>query len=337
MKWLLSQFIAAAMAILLPTSSSASSLKSINMCVFDMLGQNGPTHQILKRYKMEAIKWGAAIEFKSYTDERLAAEAFNSGVCDLVNLPDIRARNYNHFTGSLNAIGAIPTYQHIKIILQTLSTPKAAKYMRQDEYEIVSISPTGGLFTFVRDRNWDTPEKLAGKKITLLDNAPESQYLIKQTGMTPVSSTIANALQKFNNHSVDITGAPAIAYEPMELYKGLEPNGGIISWPLLQTTAQIVARWQNLPEGFGQKSREFTQSGIKDGIENIEKIEQAIPSKYWIGIPNERKDQWSETFRQNRIALKDQGVYHSKALTLFRKVRCKITPEMAECTAPDRE
>ena len=337
MKWSRSPFVAVVLAILLVAPSSADTLKTIYMCVFDMLGQNGPTHQILKSYKMEAIKWGAAIELKSYTDERLASEAFNSGMCDLVNLPDIRARNYNQFTGSLNAVGAIPTYRHLQIILQTLNTPKASKYMRQDEYEIVSIAPTGGLFTFVRDRRWDTPDKLAGKKITLLDNASESQYLLKQKGMTPVSSTIANALQKFNNHSVDITGAPAIAYEPMELYKGLEPNGGIISWPLLQTTVQIVARWRNLPKGFGQKSRDFTQSGIKDGIESIEKIERAIPNKYWISILEDQRNQWSETFRQNRIALRKQGIYNSKALTLFRKVRCKVTPEMAECTAPDRE
>lgn len=324
-----------------PTSTqltpASPQLTPITMCVFDMLGKGGPAHQALRSYRTEAMKWGVDLSFKSYTDERVASEEFNSGVCDMVNVPGIRARSYNQFTGTMNSIGAIPTYEHMKMILSTLSTSKAAPLMREGEYEVLSIVPTGALFGFVTDRSIDSPKKMAGKKITVLDNAPESQYLVSQVGMTPVSSTISNALQKFNNHSVDITGAPAFAYEPMEMYKGLEPNGGVISWPFLQTTIQIVGRWQKLPEGFGQKSRDHSQKGVEGMIGLIELTEKTIPAKYWIPITNEVKDEWSETFRHNRIALREQGIYNSKALSLFRKVRCSIEPGLAECTAADRE
>ena len=44
--------------------------------------------------------------------------------------------------------------------------------MRQGDYEIVGISPIGALYGFVTDRSIDSPKKLAGKKITVLDNAP---------------------------------------------------------------------------------------------------------------------------------------------------------------------
>lgn len=316
---------------------AAGELMPVTMCVFDMMGANGPAHQALRRFQTQAMQWGAALTFKSYGDERVAAEDFDQGVCDLVNLPDIRVRQYNRFTGSLNSIGAIPSYEHLQIILATLAEPKAAPLMREGDYEIVAISPIGALLGFVNDRRIDTPKKMAGKRITVLDNAPESHYLVTQTGMTPVSSTISNALQKFNNRSVDITGAPALAYEPMELYKGLEPDGGIFSWPLFQVTMQIVGRWQKLPEGFGQASRAFVFQSVPESIALIEAEEARIPAKYWIPIEDAVKDEWSETFRRNRLHLRDQGIYDGRALTLFRKVRCKLDSDRAECTAPDRE
>ena len=321
----------------LSMSVQSAQLTPITMCVFDLIGKSGPVHQAMRSYKTAAMKWGVNLSLRSYTDDRITSEEFNNGVCDLVIVPGIRARSYNQFTGSVGSIGAIPTYKHMKIILATLSSPKAAKYMREGEYEIMSIAPTGALFGFVTDRSINSPKKMAGKKIAVLDNAPESQQLVAQVGMTPVSSTISNALQKFNNHVVDITGAPALAYEPMEMYKGLEPNGGIISWPFLQTTLQIIGRWEKLPEGFGQKSREYSHNGVDDLITLVEKTEENIPKKYWIAISNEDRNTWSETFRNNRIALRDQGIYSKKALKLFRKVRCKVDPELAECTAENRE
>jgi hypothetical protein len=178
---------------------------------------------------------------------------------------------------------------------------------------------------------------MAGKRVTVLDNAPETEYLATRIGMTPVSSSIANALQKFNNKAVDITGAPGLAYEPMEMYKGLEPGGGIIKWPSLQVTMQLIVRWEKVPEGFAQSSRELLASKYKDQIRKIEDSELTIPEKYWIEINDKTKDNWNELFRESRIALRDQGIYDGKALTLFRKVRCKIDPALAECTSKDRE
>ncbi len=341
-KWLNPLLLAPLLMLLPPVSApvsaaQAASLTPVTMCVFDIIGNNGPAHQALRTYKNAALKWGADISFKSYTDERVAAEEFNNGVCDLVNVPGIRARSYNQFTGSINSIGALPTYEHLKLVISTLHSKKAAKLMREGDYEILSITPTGALFGFVTDKSIDSPKKMAGKKITVLDNAPESQFLVSQTGMTPVSSTINNAIQKFNNGSVDITGAPAIAYEPMEMYKGLEPNGGVISWPFLQTTMQIVGRWEKLPEGFGQHSRDFVETDVDKFIAMAKISEETIPAKYWIPVNDDVKNHWNETFRQNRIALRDQGIYSGKALSLFRKVRCKLDPALAECTAEDRE
>lgn len=319
------------------TSSTANNLQPLTMCVFDFVGHDGPIHKEMKEYKIDAVRWGVDLQFKVYTDDRVASEEFKNGVCDMLNLPGIRAREYNRFTGSINAVGALPTYEHLAIVIKSLSSPGAAQLMRNGEYEIIGIGPIGAIFLFVNDKAIQNPSDMAGKRVTVLDNAPETEYLATRIGMTPVSSSIANALQKFNNKAVDITGAPGLAYEPMEMYKGLEPGGGIIKWPSLQVTMQLIVRWEKVPEGFAQSSRELLASKYKDQIRKIEDSELTIPEKYWIEINDKTKDNWNELFRESRIALRDQGIYDGKALTLFRKVRCKIDPALAECTSKDRE
>lgn len=323
--------------LLLAKTAHANALQPLTMCVFDFVGHDGPIHKEMKEYKIDAVRWGVDLSFKVYTDDRVASEEFKNGVCDMLNLPGIRAREYNSFTGSINAVGALPTYDHLAIVIKSLSSPGAAKIMRSGEYEIIGIAPIGAIFLFVNDKSIQNPEDMAGKRVTVLDNAPETEYLATRIGMTPVSSSIANALQKFNNKAVDITGAPGLAYEPMEMYKGLEPSGGVIKWPSLQITMQLIVRWEKVPEGFAQKSRELMASKYKDQIRKIVDSELTIPEKYWIEISEKTEDNWSELFRESRIALREQGVYNGKALTLFRKVRCKIDPQLAECTSKDRE
>ncbi len=321
----------------LSNPAAANSLQPLTMCVFDFIGHDGPIHKEMKEYKIDAVRWGVDLQFKVYTDDRVASEEFKNGVCDMLNLPGIRAREYNTFTGSINAVGALPTYDHLAIVVKSLSSPGASKLMRKGEYEIIGIGPIGAIFLFVNDKSIQNPEDMAGKRVTVLDNAPETEYLATRIGMTPVSSSIANALQKFNNKAVDITGAPGLAYEPMEMYKGLEPGGGIIKWPSLQITMQLIVRWEKIPEGFAQNSRELMASKYKDQIRKIVDSELTIPEKYWIEINDKTKDNWNELFRESRIALREKGVYDGKALTLFSKVRCKIDPALAECTSKDRE
>jgi hypothetical protein len=307
------------------------------MCVFDFVGNDGPVHKEMKEYRIDAIRWGVDLSFKLYTDDRVASEEFKNGVCDMLNLPGIRAREYNDFTGSLNALGALPTYQHLGMAIKSLSSPRGAKLLRKGDYEIVGIAPIGAVFLFVNDKNIHGPKDLSGKRITVLDNAPETAHIATRIGMTPVSSGIRNALQKFNNRAVDVTGAPALAYEPMEMYKGLEPNGGIINWPKLQITMQLIVRWEKVPEGFGQKSRDLMVKKYPSQIKEITESEATIPDKYWINISQETKNEWNEFFRKSRIALRQENVYNAKALTVFRKIRCKIDPKLAECTARDKE
>ena len=330
---LLRLFIAA----FLMTTCSVVLAAPKKMCVFDLLGANGPVFSQMKDYKTAAIAWGVELELKPYTSERVAAEDFKAGLCDAVSFTGIRARQFNAFTGTLDAIGAMPSYEHLKSVITTVSGKKAAKLMLSDPYEVVGIFPAGAGYMFVNDRSIDTVGELAGKRIAILDSDPAQVEMVNFIGGSPVGTSIANMYSKFNNGSVDITYGPAIVYEAMELYKGLEPKGGVIKFSLVQLTMQILIRKANFPEGYGQQSREFSLSQFDSAVTLIKKYENTIPAKLWISIPEKDATGYLEVFRQSRIRLRDKGIYNGKMLKLMRMLRCKKAPQLSECTAADKE
>ncbi len=307
------------------------------MCVFDLLGANGPVYSDMKDYKTAALAWGVELELKPYTNERVATEDFKSGLCDEIVFTGIRARQFNAFTGSLDAIGALPTYQHLKSVIATISSKKAAKLMVNDRYEVVGISPAGTAYMFVNDRTIDTVGELAGKRIAILDSDPAQLEMVAFIGGSAVGTSIATMYSKFNNNSVDVAFGPAIVYEAMELYKGLEPDGGVIDFSLAQLTMQMLIRKAEFPEGYGQKSREFVLAQFDLSMESVKKYESTIPEKYWVTIPEMDKPDYLEVFRQSRIRLRNKGIYDGKMLKLMRMLRCKKEPQLPECTAADKE
>jgi len=320
-----------------PPEKESKDLVPIFMCVWDPIGKAGPVGQIMKEAKIQAYKWGVDLTYEVYGDERIAIDEFKLGRCDAVNLLGFRAREFNGFTGSLGAIGAIPSYKHLGIIIKTLSSPKAAKLMRVGEYEVLAIGPAGAIFMFTRDRTILLPKDFAGLRMAVLDGIPESEYLSEKYGITPVNSTIFNSILKFNNGSVDLTAAPAIVYEPFEMHKGLEPDGGIYREPFLYITMQVIARWEKFPEGFLQKARSKAVEEYPKFVKFLTDPEATIPEKYWIDIPDDLYDFWVEDFRESRIELGKRGIYDKRTLKLLRKVRCKLDSKSAECTADNRE
>ena len=324
-------------AVLLIAIGNAAFAVPKTMCVFDLLGANGPTYSQMKDYKTAALAWDVELNLKPYTSERVAAEDFKSGLCDAVSFTGIRARQFNAFAGSLDAIGAMPNYGLLKSVITSISTEKAAKLMFTDPYEVVGIFPAGAAYMFVNDRTIDTVGELAGKRIAVLDSDPAQVEMVTFVGASPVGTSIANMYSKFNNGSVDVTYGPAIVYEAMELYKGLEPNGGVIQFSLAQLTMQILIRQSEFPDGYGQKSREYALGQFDTGVELVKKYESKIPSKLWVSIPDADKAGYLEVFRQSRIRLREKGIYNGKMLKLMRMLRCKKEPHQPECTAADKE
>ncbi len=325
------------LCLLLAVLSVNAHADTRKICVFDLLGANGPTFSTLKDYKTAALSWGVKFELLPYSSERVATEDFKAGLCDAVSFTGIRAREFNQFSGSLDAIGAMPSYDHLKSVITTLSTKKAGKLMADELYEVLGIYPAGAAYMFVNDRSIDTVGELAGKRMAILSSDKAQFDMVTFIGASPISTTIANMYSQFNNGSVDITYGPAIVYEAMELYKGLQPNGGIIRFSLAQLTMQIVARKEAFPEGFGQKSRDYALTQFASLVDIVNRYESNIPENLWIDLPEQDKINYLEVFRQSRIRLRESGIYHPKTLKLMRMTRCKKDPAMPECTAKDKE
>lgn len=95
----------------------------------------------------------------------MIAEDFKAGKCDGISVTGMRGRQFNHFTGSLDAIGAIPDLKLAVKVMQGLASPAFAKYMRNGQYEVAGVIPVGDAFLMVNDRSINSVAKAAGKKL----------------------------------------------------------------------------------------------------------------------------------------------------------------------------
>jgi len=249
----------------------------------------------------------------------------------------MRGRAFNSFTGSLDSIGSIPDYEQLRVVIEKLSSPQLAPLMKSGEFEVAGIAPAGAAFLFVNDRTIDTVNELSGKKIAVLDFDKSQAVMVESIGASPVTVSIANVGTMFNNKAVDVIAAPSVAYEPLELYKGLGDKGGIVNFALAQLTVQLLIRHSQFPEGYGQKSREYIYGQFDRTMKEINASTKAVKANYWIELPEKDKEGYMEMFRQSRIKLRDSGIYDGKMLTFLSRVRCTVNASLAECTAKDRE
>ena len=329
-------------ALTLVAIAPIASAQTVKMCVFDVIGANGDVYNMIKDYALEMKAYDVDFELKPYTDEGVAVGDFNAGQCDAVAATDIRTRPFNRFTGSISAVGAIPSYDDLKTLLATLAQPKAAPLMKANGYEVLGIIPVGAGYLFVNDRSIDTAGELAGKRMATLDYQKDAIHMVNFVKATVVPSDITNFAGKFNNGSVDTAYAPAFAYEALELYKGVGDKGGIVDYPLAQLTIQIIAREDILAGDTSQKAREVAWNMFPQAMNLITSQEQAIPEEKWIRIPEKDIQGYQEMFRQNRIEMRDglngaPNVYHPKMLGLLSRIRCASNPSASECTSANRE
>lgn len=328
MALLSSKLVAALLMMSAPMLVQADNI----LCVFDPGGTNGPAYGYARDYAIQAKTWGVNLTLRAYTNEALAAEDLKAGQCDAAAISALRARQFNQFVGTLDSIGAVPTYRHLHIMIDALSSPQMNERMTSGLFEVAGILPVGAAYVFVRDRSINSIEKAAGKKIAVLDYDKSQAKLVQKMGAQPVASEIINFGSKFNNGQVDIIAAPAVAYQPLELYKGLGSTGAIYRFPLIQLTGDIVIRKDKFPVDFGEKSRVYIASQFERAISVVGQSEKAIPEKYWLDIPAADKTKYVALMRDARQLLTKEGFYDPHMISMLKKVRCKIEPSLGECS-----
>ena len=308
-----------------------------SLCIYDPIGASGDIYSMMKEFNLKTLALGVEFELKPFTDEKSASDDFKAKQCDAVLITGTRARALHKFSGTIEAMGGLPTYDMLNKTIQLLSGPKAGKLMKSDGVEVAGVFPGGAVYLFVRDRAINSVSALAGKRLATMNFDQAAQIMVQKVGASMINADVATFAGMFNNGSVDACYAPAFAYKALELYKGIGSKGGVIEYPLAQMTLQLLIHTERFPQDFGAKVRELASSSFAAGKAMAERAEKTIPDTTWVKIPAADKTSYDQMFLDVRVELRDKHkVYDTKALKLLRKIRCKVDPTRAEC-AEQRE
>jgi len=147
-----------------------------------------------------------------------------------------------------------------------------------------------------------------------------------------VISDVSNFVAKFNNGQVDMVGAPAYAYKPLEIYKGLGNNGAMFNFPVLHVTSDFVIRPEKFPAGFGQKSRDWFIKNLPKSMGMISRLEAGIPSKYKMNLSAEDKTKYQKMLRDGRMDMTKRGIYDASMMSVLKRARCSVDKANFECS-----
>lgn len=296
--------------------------------------------QIELDYPKLKQKASTAVNLKVYTDERVLTEDFRSKKCDGAGISNIRARQFNPFVGSIDAIGAVLNNQQLTQVIQLLARPEFEQKMVNKDYEVVGIVPLGAAYIMVNDRRIDTLPKAAGKKVAVMGFDATQKKLVQNVGAQPVTVDLTSVGGKFNNKEVDIMAAPALLFAPLELHKGMQDKSGkvvgaIIRFPLVQVTGTLIMHRNKFPVGMGSVAREIISKQLTPAFQFVEKMEDEIPAKYWMDIRDAEKPGYMKIMREARIQMTKEGYYDADMMRILKRVRCAQTPSNFECALKD--
>lgn len=315
------------------------------LCVFDILGAQGPSAAFSKDYVLAMQKAGADLHVKVYTDERVAVEDFRTGQCDAVTATGMRTREFNPTAAAIDSIGVstivrngtvdmAASYEVVHKAIQTFASPAAAKLMVNGDYEVGGIIPLGAVYPFVNDRKINSVEAAAGKRIAALDYDKAQAILIQRIGAQPVSADVTTFASKFNNGSVDIIVAPALTYKPLELFRGIGTKGAISRFPMMILSYQMIFKRDRFPDGFGERSRVYWMNGYAQAMKAVTDAERDIPAKVWMDFTPQEAERYTLMLREARIDIARRGIYDKRGLKVLKRIRCSINPADAECATP---
>ncbi len=332
--------MAAPLAWAAPGSASAPT----TLCVWDPLGSSGPLTEGAKDYTLAMQKQGVNLGIKAYTDEHVASEEFKVGMCDALMATSLRTKPYNAVTAAMDYGGAATivrdgtvdmaaSYQVVHKAMQVFASPAGAKLNVQERFEVVGIVPFGPIYTWVRDRTL-FKRGFAGTRMAAFDHDKAQAYVIAAIGAQPVSADTHNFATKFNNGGLDVIFAPAVAYKPLEIGKGMGTQGGVSRLPLAFSSMQIVVKRDKFPDGFGEQSRQYWLDHYEAILSSVKKAEADVPPALWVNFQPEEATAFVKGQRDMRVELANKGFYNKQGLKLMKRVRCSVYGEAAECSTP---
>lgn len=307
-----------------------------NVCVFDLLGKSGESYKMMEEWALAAKSWQADITLIPFQDEGLVDRKLREGKCDAAYMTSMRARNYNKFAGSIDAIGGVTSnaiaQKAISYVLDKRNKQRLVTTQNGTNYEVVGIVQIGLAYLFVRDKSVNSIEKVKGKKFAILHYDLAQKIMVESVGAEPIPSEITDFVKKFNSGQVDAIASPAYAYKPLEISKGIGTNGAMFNFPVVNVTGDLIARSDKFPVDFGMKSRDWFIQKLPQNFAMIKRLEMNVPAKIRMSFSTEDKTKYQKLLREGRLKLTKQGVYDVTMMNVLKRARCTIERTNFECT-----
>jgi hypothetical protein len=201
-----------------------------------------------------------------------------------------------------------------------------------DQFEVAAIAQIGLAYVFVKDKSINTIEKGKGKRFAYLHYDQAQKMIVDRLDLVGVPSEISDFAKKFNNNQVDVIAAPAYAYKPLEISKGLGSNGAMFDFPVINLTGDIIIRPEKFPAGFGLKSRAWATKQLSKNFATISRLEAEIPAKYKQSLSSEDKRRYQQMLRDGRMELTKLGVYDPVMMGVLKRARCTVERTNFECS-----
>lgn len=327
------EFLRFALSSVLLAGSVAtiSTAQAQTLCVFDLSGTSGDYYAFMKDYALAAQKWSVMIDLKAYNKEEKAISDYKQGKCDAISATSFSTREFNKFTGSINAVGAIPSNTVARNLLLLLGHPKLAPEMVENGHEALGAIPIGSAYLTVKDRSVSSLIKIEGKRVGVLASDPVQRRMIERVGGEPVLMGVDTAILKVQDPKVDIVPLPSYSFEAFELYRALGNKGGIARFPISFMTMNVIAHQNAFPKTFGIQSRAWFASQSPRLMKKIQYYDNKVPARYWFDIPADDQVGYFRLIRQMRLEFVQNQIYHPKMMNLLKRLRCQQNPQEPEC------
>lgn len=322
--------------LILSALIAQTSFAKADICVFDLLGKSGESYKLIEEWALASKQWGTEVRLIAYQDEAKVDQDFKAGKCDGFYMTSMRARAYNKFAGSIDAIGGVTSndiaMKAISYALDKRNSKRLINQVGKDTFEVAGIGQIGTAYIFVRDRAMNKIEHIEGKKFAVLHYDYAQKAMVDRIGAVPVMSDVSNFIKKFNQGEVDVIAAPAYAFKPLEISKGLGTKGGMINFAVVNVTADLIIRQDKFAEGFATASRAWFVKQLPKSFAMVKRMEADIPKKYIMNLSREEKLSYQKIIREGRIELTKQGIYDPMMMTVLKKARCTVERTNFECS-----
>ena len=306
-------------------------IPSRKTCVWDVLGKQGPIYTSAIDQQLRLKHYGITMEVEAYIDEQEVVDKLITGDCDTGIVSGAQAKQFNDFTGSIEALGGVPSRRHMKYLLQVLSSTYAHKKMQQGNFQIVGIIPIGFNYLFTHNGKKPTLKRSFRGKAAIVKDDVSQKALYSAFNMEPVGgNNTAAAAGAYNLADADVIMAPLVGYNMFNLGAGLR-YGSILDYPLSQMTLQVVSRIDRIPPEVGQFLREDLFVKLNMLYREVEKNTREVPRDKMLRLSAKEEKILDIKIASIREEMTQNGGYNKGMMKLQKKIRCKIDKTLQEC------